>query len=155
MEMSEKREAEKGGVRAYGPMVIAALAVRLAVIPFLYHEWLDPFVLEHWAFGRLARSSGSGARVRKCVCRHGTDSGATPGVRVFAGRSVPAVWDRHTGLPLWRHWNSLFSALTCIPVFLLARRCFNGRVAKWAGWGWAFSPYGIYYGADWAQEDPT
>jgi hypothetical protein len=24
------------------------------------------------------------------------------------------------------------------------------RVAKWAGWGWAFSPYGIYYGADWA-----
>ena len=23
-------------------------------------------------------------------------------------------------------------------------------MAKWAGWGWAFSPYGIYYGADWA-----
>jgi 4-amino-4-deoxy-L-arabinose transferase-like glycosyltransferase len=35
-------------------------------------------------------------------------------------------------------------------VFLLARRCFHGRAAKWAGWGWAFSPYGIYYGADWA-----
>jgi 4-amino-4-deoxy-L-arabinose transferase-like glycosyltransferase len=46
--------------------------------------------------------------------------------------------------------NSLFSALTCIPVFLLARRCFGDRVAKWAGWLWAFSPYGIYYGADWA-----
>ena len=46
--------------------------------------------------------------------------------------------------------NSLFSALTCIPVFLLARQAFGDRVAKWAGWGWAFSPYGVYYGADWA-----
>ena len=46
--------------------------------------------------------------------------------------------------------NSVFSALTCIPVFLLARQAFGDRVAKWAGWGWAFSPYGVYYGADWA-----
>jgi hypothetical protein len=23
-------------------------------------------------------------------------------------------------------------------------------VARWAGWGWVLSPYGIYYGADWA-----
>jgi hypothetical protein len=44
----------------------------------------------------------------------------------------------------------LFSALTCIPVYLFAKQALGGRVAKWAGWGWAFSPYGIYYGADWA-----
>jgi hypothetical protein len=37
-----------------------------------------------------------------------------------------------------------------VPVYLLARQAFGPRVAKWAGWGWAFSPYGIYYGADWA-----
>ena len=46
--------------------------------------------------------------------------------------------------------NSLFSALTCIPVYMLAKQALGERVAKWAGWGWAFSPYGIYYGADWA-----
>ena len=46
--------------------------------------------------------------------------------------------------------NSLFSALTCIPVFLIARHCGGDRIAEWAGWLWAFSPYGIYYGADWA-----
>jgi 4-amino-4-deoxy-L-arabinose transferase-like glycosyltransferase len=33
---------------------------------------------------------------------------------------------------------------------LLARQAFSDRVAKWAGWGWVLSPYGIYYGADWA-----
>jgi 4-amino-4-deoxy-L-arabinose transferase-like glycosyltransferase len=40
--------------------------------------------------------------------------------------------------------------LTCVPVYLLAKAGFAARVAKWAGWGWAFSPYGVYYGADWA-----
>ena len=44
----------------YVLMVPVALAVRLAVIPFTYHEWMDPFVLEHWAFGLIARSIASG-----------------------------------------------------------------------------------------------
>jgi hypothetical protein len=32
----------------------------------------------------------------------------------------------------------------------MARRSFGPRVALWAGWGWAFSPYGIYFSAEWA-----
>lgn len=44
----------------YLATVAVALAVRLIVIPFLYHEWMDPFVLEHWAFGRVARSIALG-----------------------------------------------------------------------------------------------
>jgi len=47
-------------VPPYALIVIVALAVRLEVIPFLYHDWMDPFVLEHWAFGRIARSIASG-----------------------------------------------------------------------------------------------
>jgi 4-amino-4-deoxy-L-arabinose transferase-like glycosyltransferase len=149
--MSETREAERDGMRAYGPMVAAGLVVRLAVIPFLYHEWLDPFVLEHWAFGRLARS---------LVAGHGfgnvfADTGPTavlPPVYAYLLAGVFRLFGTYTPASIVAALalNSLFSALTCIPVFLLARRCFNGRVAKWAGWGWAFSPYGIYYGADWA-----
>ena len=41
-------------------MVAIALAVRLAVIPFTYHEWMDPFVLTHWAFGLIAVSNNLG-----------------------------------------------------------------------------------------------
>src|SRR5260370_26139574 len=44
--------------------------------------------------------------------------------------------------------DSLFSALTCIPVFLIAQRSFGGRTALWAGWVWAFFPYAIYFSAD-------
>ena len=154
--MSETRGAEKGGGRAsglitIGPMVAAALAVRLAVIPFLYRDWLDPFVLEHWAFGRVARSLVAGHGFGNVFADTGPTAVVSPvyayllaGVFRLLGTYTPA--SIVTALAL----NSLFSALTCIPVFLLARRCFNPRAAKWAGWGWAFSPYGIYYGADWA-----
>ena len=154
--MSETRGAEKGGGRAsglitIGPMVAAALAVRLAVIPFLYRDWLDPFVLEHWAFGRVARSLVAGHGFGNVFADTGPTAVVSPvyayllaGVFRLLGTYTPA--SIVTALAL----NSLFSALTCIPVFLLARRCFNPRAAKWAGWGLAFSPYGIYYGADWA-----
>jgi hypothetical protein len=151
MGMSETRETRKDGVRAYGPMVSAALAARLAVIPFLYRDWLDPFVLEHWAFGRVARSLVAGHGFGNVFADTGPTAVVSPvyayvlaGVFRLLGTYTPASIVAALAL------NSLFSALTCIPVFLLARRCFGMRAAKWAGWGWAFSPYGIYYGADWA-----
>jgi len=34
-------------------------------------------------------------------------------------------------------FNSLCSALTCIPIFLIARRMFSIRVAVWSAWAWA------------------
>src|SRR5262249_7289336 len=39
--------------------------------------------------------------------------------------------------------NGLFSSLTCLPVFFIARRVFGQRVALRAGWAWAFYPYAI------------
>ena len=48
--------------------------------------------------------------------------------------------------------NSLFSALTCIPIFLVAKRCFGERVAVWSGWTWALIPYAIYWCTHWVWE---
>jgi 4-amino-4-deoxy-L-arabinose transferase-like glycosyltransferase len=39
--------------------------------------------------------------------------------------------------------NNLFSALTCLPIFSIARRVFGLRVAAWAGWTWVLFPYSI------------
>lgn len=137
--------------RAYLPVVLVALAVRLAVIPFVYHDWMDPFVLEHWAFGLIARSIASG---------HGfgspfADTGASallPPVYSYLLAGIFELFGIETKASILAalSLNSLFSALTCIPVYILSRQAFGERVAKWAGWGWAFSPYGIYYAADWA-----
>jgi 4-amino-4-deoxy-L-arabinose transferase-like glycosyltransferase len=132
-------------------MVAVALAVRLAVIPFTYHEWMDPFVLEHWAFGLIARSIASGHGFGSPFADTGL-SALLPPVYSYLLAGIFKVFGIETRASVLAalSLNCLFSALTCIPVFLLARQAFGQRVAKWAGWGWAFSPYGVYYGADWA-----
>ena len=135
----------------YALMILVALVVRLAVIPFVYQDWLDPFVLEHWAFGRIARSIVSGHGFGSPFADTGL-SALLPPVYPYLLAGIFKVFGIETRAAVLAtlSLNSVFSALTCMPVFLLARQAFGLRVARWAGWGWVFSPYGIYYGADWA-----
>lgn len=48
--------------------------------------------------------------------------------------------------------NSIFSALTCIPLFHVARRIFGLKVAKWSAWTWALMPYAMYWAVKWIWE---
>ncbi len=48
--------------------------------------------------------------------------------------------------------NSVFSALTCIPVFLIARRIFSEKVAVGSGWTWALLPYAMTWCTRWVWE---
>jgi 4-amino-4-deoxy-L-arabinose transferase-like glycosyltransferase len=41
--------------------------------------------------------------------------------------------------------NSLFSALTCLMIFKIAKRCFGQAVALGAAWTWALFPVAIYW----------
>jgi 4-amino-4-deoxy-L-arabinose transferase-like glycosyltransferase len=41
--------------------------------------------------------------------------------------------------------NSLFSALTCVPIFLIARRMFSEKVAVGSAWAWALLPNVIFW----------
>ena len=45
--------------------------------------------------------------------------------------------------------NSLFAALTTIPVFLIAHRTFGPRVALWSARAWALNPYVWYWSVHW------
>jgi 4-amino-4-deoxy-L-arabinose transferase-like glycosyltransferase len=48
--------------------------------------------------------------------------------------------------------NSTFSALTCIPIFLIARKVFSEKVASGAAWTWALLPYVMYWCTRWVWE---
>ena len=132
-------------------MAAIALLLRIAVIPFVYRDWMDPFVLEHWAFGLIARSIASGHGFGSPFAETGA-SALLPPVYSYLLAGIFKIFGIETKASVLAalSLNSLFSALTCIPVYMLAKEAVNQRVATWAGWGWAFSPYGIYYGADWA-----
>jgi len=48
--------------------------------------------------------------------------------------------------------NSIFSALTCIPIFLIARRIFSEKVAVGSAWTWALLPHVMYWCTRWVWE---
>ena len=135
----------------YLPMFLVGLAIRIAVTHFLYHEWMDPFVLEHWAFGRVGRSIALGHGFGNPLADAGP-SALLPPVYPYILAAIFKVFGVYTKSSIIAALvlNGIVSAATCVPVFFLARKSFGDRAAKWAGWGWALSPYGIYYGADWA-----
>lgn len=48
--------------------------------------------------------------------------------------------------------NSFFSALTCVPIFLIGRKCFGEKVAVWTAWMWALLPNVMYWCTRWVWE---
>jgi 4-amino-4-deoxy-L-arabinose transferase-like glycosyltransferase len=131
-------------------MMLVAFGIRVAIVPFLYHEWMDPFVLEHWAFGRVARSIAFGQGFGSPFADTGS-SALLPPVYAYVLAAVFKIFGVYTKVSIIAAacLNSLLSALLCLPVYWIARRCFGARAGLWAAWGWAFSPYGIYFSADW------
>jgi 4-amino-4-deoxy-L-arabinose transferase-like glycosyltransferase len=139
----------------YLAMFVVALAIRVTVTHFLYPEWLDPFVLAHWAFGRVGRSLALGQGFGNPMADTGP-SALLPPVYPYILAAIFKFFGVYTKSSIIAALvlNGIISSATCIPVYFLARKCFGERAAKWAGWGWALSPYGIYYGADWAWSTP-
>jgi 4-amino-4-deoxy-L-arabinose transferase-like glycosyltransferase len=48
--------------------------------------------------------------------------------------------------------NSVFSALTCVPILLIGRRVFSEKVALGAAWTWALFPYVMFWCTKWVWE---
>lgn len=48
--------------------------------------------------------------------------------------------------------NSVFSALTCVPIFLIAKRIFSKKVAVGSAWAWALLPNVMYWCTKWVWE---
>jgi len=88
----------------------------------------------------------------------------------FEGRTGPTAWEpplypyliaavfkitgvyTHASALILLSFNSFFSALTCIPIFLIARKCFSEKVALWSGWLWALLPSVMYWCTRWVWE---
>jgi 4-amino-4-deoxy-L-arabinose transferase-like glycosyltransferase len=129
-------------------MVVVALALRLAVMGFVYTDRLDP-ARDHWTFGwetgRVARSIAVGQGFSS---PYPEPTGATNLIPPFYAYLVAGVF-RLFGIftpssaVAMLTLNNLFSSLTCLPVFLIARRVFGLRAAVRAGWIWAFFPYAV------------
>ena len=139
------------------PYVLATLvgfAVRLVVMAFVYQERMAP-ERDHYEFayevGRVAGAIASGRGFSDPLFGQTGPTALIPPVYPYILATIFRVGGICTkaSVLLALGLNSLFSALTCIPVYFIARKSFGLRTATWACWAWALSPYGIYFSADW------
>ena len=113
-------------------MVLSALLVRLAVVGFLYPERLNPDH-DHWRFagetGRIAKSIVQGHGFSSPLhADTGPTAWMTP-IYPFLLAWVFKIFGIYTkaSAVFMLSLDSLFSALTCIPVFLIACIQFGKR----------------------------
>jgi 4-amino-4-deoxy-L-arabinose transferase-like glycosyltransferase len=138
-------------------MVVIALALRLGYI-LIGHTYRFKPVDDNFGFGfemgRIGRSLALGQGF------------SSP----FTGNTGPTAWEpplypyliaavfklfgiyTHASAVVLLSINSICSALTCIPIFLIAKRCFSEKVAVWSSWAWALLPPVIFWCTRWIWE---
>jgi 4-amino-4-deoxy-L-arabinose transferase-like glycosyltransferase len=131
-------------------IVLVAFLPRVLISPFI-DVLMSPEHIHCWEQGNVAASLVSGHGFGNPFDAHPQPSAVMPPIypllvaacfKIFGAFTPSSVYAVHV-------LNCLFSALACIPIFFVARHSFGERVAWWAAWGWAFSPYGIYFSATW------
>ena len=138
-------------------MVVVALALRLVVMGFAYKLQLDP-AQDHWTFGwengRVARSIVTGHGFSSPYPEPSGPTALVPPAYAYLLAGVFKLFGIYTTASALAILtiNNLFSSLTCLPIFLIARRVFGLRVAVWAGWTWAFFPYAMFLSNRWVWE---
>ena len=138
-------------------MVIVAMALRLVVMRFVYTSLLDP-ARDHYAFGyefgRIARSIATGQGFSSPYPEPTGPTAIVGPVYAYLLAGVFKLFGIYTATSalVILTLNNLFSSLTCLPVFLIARRVFGPAVAAWAGWTWAFFPYSVAGSNVWVWE---
>ncbi len=150
---SENRPKSEHTSRWMLPRVIlAAFAIRLVVVFFSYRGLPDAdkqFEQFGWEVGWVARALANG---RGFSSPFFTASGPTAMVSPLYTFLLSGVFRLFGVYSLTSAFfilsvNSLFSSLTCIPVYFSAKFSLGSRGATLACWAWAFYPFAIYFSA--------
>src|SRR6266705_2991964 len=111
-------------------MAAAALLLRLVVMSFCYSNRLDP-ARDHWTFGwetgRVARSIAAGQGFSSPFSEPTGPTTLIPPAYTYLVAGVFKLFGVYTtssALAILT-LNNIFSSLTCLPVFFIARRVFG------------------------------
>ena len=107
-----------------------------------------------WEMGCIGKALAEGRGFSDPYCVPSGPSAWEPPVYPFLIGGVFKVFGIYSYASAWvlLTINCLFSALTCIPVFLTAEKIFNLRVARWSMWAWALLPNVWYWSIHWVWD---
>jgi 4-amino-4-deoxy-L-arabinose transferase-like glycosyltransferase len=137
-------------VKRLALMALFAFILRLMITPYI-NELMNPEHIQCWEQGNSAAALVQGHGFGSPFDAHYQPSAIMPPVfplivaaifKVFGVRTVASVYAVHA-------FDCLVSALAIFPIFLVARNSFGCKTGWWTAWAWVFSPYGIYFAAEW------
>jgi len=137
-------------LRAPAIIALFALVIRIAWI-VLGHTYkfktADANFSFGWEMGRIGAAIASGHGFSNPF---GPPTGPTawePPLYPYLIAAVFRVFGiyTHTSAFVLLAFNSLCSALTCIPIFRIAQRILSEKVALWSAWAWALLPNVIFW----------
>jgi 4-amino-4-deoxy-L-arabinose transferase-like glycosyltransferase len=107
-----------------------------------------------WEMGRIGRSLASGQGYSNPFNEPTGPTAWEPPLYPFLIAGVFRIFGiyTHASALVLLTINSIFSALTCIPIFWIAKRCFREPVAVWTAWLWALLPPVMYWCTRWVWE---
>jgi 4-amino-4-deoxy-L-arabinose transferase-like glycosyltransferase len=135
--------------------VVIAFLVRLIVVFFVVqnsgHTIDDTnFGWESWEMGWTARSIFLGHGFSSPFLPITGPTALVPPLYPYLIAAAFRVFGLYTSASAFAvlGFNSLCSALTCIPLYFLVRNSLQGRAARIASFAWAIYPFAIYFSAD-------
>ena len=107
-----------------------------------------------WEMGRIGRSLALGQGFSN---PYGDSTGPTAWEPPLYPHLIGAVFKLFGVYSVASAWvllgvNSLFTALTSVPIFFIGRRTIGDRLAWWAAWLWALNPYEMYWSIHWVWD---
>ena len=130
--------------------MLVGLAVRMAAMPFTFSDLRDPgrnHFRFGWESGQVAAAVASGHGYSSPLPTPTGASAWLPPVFPLLLAAVFRIFGIFSASSAFviLLLDSIFSMLTCIPVYFIARHGFGEHAAKIAAWGWALFPYAVYY----------
>jgi 4-amino-4-deoxy-L-arabinose transferase-like glycosyltransferase len=138
-------------------MVLVCFALQIAAM-LLFHLYRFSTIDDHfrfgWEMGRIGRAIALGQGFSN---PYGDTTGPTawePPIYPFIIGVVFKLFGIYTNASaiVLLTINSLLNALTCIPIFYVARKTMGKKVALWSAWTWALLPYGMYWALHWVWD---
>jgi 4-amino-4-deoxy-L-arabinose transferase-like glycosyltransferase len=107
-----------------------------------------------WEMGCIGKALASGRGFSDPYCVPSGPSAWEPPVYPFLIGGVFRIFGIYSYVSAWilLTINSLFSALTCIPIYRIAEKTMGSRVAHWSVWTWALLPTVWYWSIHWVWD---
>jgi 4-amino-4-deoxy-L-arabinose transferase-like glycosyltransferase len=133
--------------------VLFALALRLIIVAIVFRDVSAP-TFDHnefgWEMGWTARSIALGRGFSSPFLPITGPTAIVPPLYPYLLAGVFKLFGLYTAASavVILSLNSLFSALTCIPIYFSLRHAASNRIARIAAFAWAIYPFSIYFSAD-------